>query len=118
MRDFWPRWRHRKIYFAYLHSQKKGNNQFKNKNQPQLSENQTVWNYNNQGIKEKTFTQTGRRGTDRQPGRRGHAGKVAAGRLGIPTIAYGQTRRSNWGVRQLHNLGFQHGEIKPQNLWL
>ena len=40
----------------------------KTKNQPELTENQTVWKPNNQGVKEETFTQTGRRGGDGQPG--------------------------------------------------
>ena len=31
-------------------------------------ENQTVWKSNNQGVKEETFIQTGRRDRDRQPG--------------------------------------------------
>ena len=35
---------------------KEGNNQFKNKKQP---ENQTVWMSNNQGVEEETFIQTG-----------------------------------------------------------
>ena len=46
--------------------------------QPELPESQTVWKYNNQGVKEETFIQTGRRDGDGQPGWRGH-GKVAAG---------------------------------------
>ena len=37
----------------------KDNNQFKNKNQPELPENQTVWKSENQGLK-KTFIQTSR----------------------------------------------------------
>ena len=35
--------------------------QFKNNKQPEVPENQTAWNSNNQGVKE-TFIQTGRRG--------------------------------------------------------
>ena len=51
-------------YASFLHTTKmKDNNQFKNKKQPKLSENQTVWNSNNQGVKE-TVIQTGRRGRD------------------------------------------------------
>ena len=53
------------------HTMKEGQQQFKNKKQPELTENQTVWKSNNQGDKEETFTQTGRRGRDGQPGRRG-----------------------------------------------
>ena len=55
------------MHFAYLHNQKKDNNKFKNKKQPELPENQTVWKSNNQGVKEETFTQTGKGGWDRQP---------------------------------------------------
>ena len=36
----------------------------KNKNPPKLPENRTVWKSNNQGVKQKTFIQTGRRGRD------------------------------------------------------
>ena len=60
------------VCFTSLHNQKKDNNQFKNKKkQPELIENQTTWNSNNQGDKEK-FIQSGRRGRDRQPRQRVH----------------------------------------------
>ena len=49
----------------------KGQQQFKNKKQPELTENQTVWKSDNQGDKEETFIQTGRRGGDGQLGWRG-----------------------------------------------
>ena len=74
---------------------KEGQQQFKNKKQPALTENQTVWKSDNQGVKEETFIQTGKRGRDRQPGRedsqqgcnwRTGAGKVASGRAGSPTF--------------------------------
>ena len=48
-----------------MHNQKKNNNQFKNNKQPEVPENQTACNSDNQGVKE-TFTQTGRRGRDRR----------------------------------------------------
>ena len=45
-----------------------------------MTENPTVWKSDNQGDKEETFIQTGRRGGDGQPGRvRRTHGKVAAG---------------------------------------
>ena len=44
--------------------QKKDSNKFKNGKKPELTENQTVWKSNNQGVKEETFIQTGRRGRD------------------------------------------------------
>ena len=37
---------------------KEGQQQFKNKKQPELTENQTVWKSDNQGDKEETFIQT------------------------------------------------------------
>ena len=68
-RDFQPRWRHTWTHCAPSHNQMKDNNKFKNKKQPELTENQTVWKSDNQGVKEETFIQTGRRGGDGQPGR-------------------------------------------------
>ena len=47
---------------------KEGQQQFKNKEQPELTENRTVWKSNNQGDKEETFIQTSRRGGDGQLG--------------------------------------------------
>ena len=58
-----------------------------------MPENQTVWKSNNQGIKEETFIQTGRKGRDGQPGQRGYAARLgqaveaAAGGVGGPTFA-------------------------------
>ena len=46
-------------------TKKKDNNKFKNKKQ-ELTENRTVWKSDNQGVKEGTFIQTGRRGGDGQ----------------------------------------------------
>ena len=80
------------------HNQKKDSNEFKNKKQPKLPENQTTWKSDNQGVKEETFIQTCKRGGDRQCGQRGHVarwpleegvGKVVAGRVGGPTFAFG-----------------------------
>ena len=51
-----------------LHKQKKNNSKFKNKKQPELTENRTVWKSDNQGVKEETFIQTNRRGGDRKVG--------------------------------------------------
>ena len=87
----------------------KNNNKFKNKNQPELPENQTVWKSHNQGDKEETFIQTGRRGRDGQPRWRARrqledrarwrlAGEAATGGLD----------------NRLRNPEFQRGEIKPQ----
>ena len=47
---------------------KEGQQQFKNKKQPELTENQTVWKSDNHGVKEDTFIQAVRRGGDMQLG--------------------------------------------------
>ena len=47
---------------------KEGQQQFKNKKQPELTENQTARKSDNQGDKEETLIQTSRRGGDGQPG--------------------------------------------------
>ena len=57
-----------------LLAQPKGQQQFKKKKQPELTENQTVCKSDNQGDKE-TFINRGRRGGDGQPGRRGLAAR-------------------------------------------
>ena len=51
--QFRPRWRHRQKHLASLHNQKEDENQFKINKQPKAPENQTAWNSDNQGIKEK-----------------------------------------------------------------
>ena len=85
-----------KIHCAFSHNQKKDNNKFKNKTQPELPENQTVWKSNNQAVKVETFIQTGRKGEmcswggeDYQQGHgwRTWAGEVAAGRARGPTFS-------------------------------
>ena len=58
-----------------LLAQPKGQQQFKKKKQPELTENQTVCKSDNQGDKEETFIQTGRRGGDGQLGQRGLAAR-------------------------------------------
>ena len=50
-----------------LLSQPKEGQQFKNKKQPEMTENRTVWKSDNQGDKEDTFIQTDRRGGAGQP---------------------------------------------------
>ena len=54
----------------------KDNHQFKNKKQPELLENLTVWKSDNQGVKKETFIQTSRRGRVGQPGQRGPGGST------------------------------------------
>ena len=53
---------------CFLAQPKEGQQQFKNKKQLELTENRTVWKSNNEGVKEETFIQTGRRGEDGQLG--------------------------------------------------
>ena len=79
--------------------QPKGQQQFKNKKQPELTENRTVWKSNNQGDKEEPFIQTSRMGGDRQPGQRG---LVARRWLAEPTVQPRAPARGN----------------KASNLWL
>ena len=43
---------------------KEGQQQFKNKKQPELAENRTVWKSDNEGDKEETFIQISRRGRE------------------------------------------------------
>ena len=70
----------------------------------------------NQGVKEKTFIQTGRRGRDGQPEGRGLSARwQLAGRviLHLHADKLGGTTGERDRPR---NPGFQLGEIKPQNL--
>ena len=53
----------------FLLTQPKEGQQFKNKKQPELTENRTVSKSDNQGVKEDTFIQTDRRDGDTQLGR-------------------------------------------------
>ena len=52
------------MHWASSHNQKKDNNNWKNKKQPELIENWTTQKSDNQGDKEETFIQTSRRGRD------------------------------------------------------
>ena len=60
---------------CFLIQPKEGQQQFKNKEQPELRENQTVWKSDNQGDKEETLIQTSSRGGDGQLGQIGLAAK-------------------------------------------
>ena len=66
----------------------------KKKKQPELTKNWTVWKSDNQGVKEETFIQTGRRGGDASRAERTHGrveagglSEVVAGGVGGPTFA-------------------------------
>ena len=104
---------------------------FKNKKQPEQTENQTVWKSNHQGDKEETFIQTGRRGGDGQPGRRRllgwwtrRGGRLwnkrmgqAVWQLADPAAPYSRIDKLGRmaGERsRTRNPGLQRWEIKPQ----
>ena len=75
---------------ASLHNQKKDNNQFKNKKQSELPENQTAWTPDNQEVKEEIFIQTSKRGREGQRRQRGAAKEERmSGKVG------GQTKQSH-----------------------
>ena len=61
-------------------------------------ENQTVWKSDNQGVKEETFIQTGRRGGDRQPGAERTCDKAVAGEPGWVGVGWqsGQSHICVW----------------------
>ena len=108
-------------YTASSHNQK--DNKFKNKKQPELTENQTVWKSDNQGVKEETFIQTSRRGGDGQPS--GEDSQQGGGWwnrwLVEPAVPHLHTDKpgGTTGKRERPpNPGFQCREIKPQNHWL
>ena len=90
---FWPRWRCRETHGVSSHNQKK-DNKFKNKKEPELTENRTQWKSGNQGVKEETSIQSSTKGRDRQPdgedswqGEAGGLGEAVACGLGGPTFA-------------------------------
>ena len=94
---------------------KEGQQQFKNKKQP---ENQTVCKSNNQGNKEGTFIQTGRKGGDGHPGgedsRQGGPREVVDCGAGWAKLQLaGEAADGGPGDRP-HNAQFQRREIKPQ----
>ena len=98
---------------------KEGQQQFKNKKQPERTENQTICKSNNQGIKEETFIQTGRRGRDRQPGgedlQQGkswqtRAGKAVAGRVSSPTLCADKLGGTTKEGDRLHKPGSNVGK--------
>ena len=80
-----------------LLAQPKGQQQCKNKNQPKLTENRTVWKSDNQGDKEETFIQTSRRGGDGQLKWRG----LAATRRLVNPEMWRTVERLGQAVQQL-----------------
>ena len=89
---------------------KEGNNQFKIKKQPKLPENQTVWKSNNQGFKEETFNQMGRKDRDRQPGQRGNMATPWLADQVAPYLHADKLRGTNGEQERPHNPMLQHGE--------
>ena len=61
--------------FTSSNNQKEDNNQYKINKQPKVPENQTAWNSNNQGIKEKINqnNQTGKAAGPSRPTQKNHA---------------------------------------------
>ena len=83
---------------------KEGQPQFKNKKQPELTENRTTQKSDDQGDKEETFIQTSRRGGDGQLGQRGL----------LPTQPDPETWRTGQAVRLLADPAAPHSHIdKP-----
>ena len=113
--NFRPRWRRRHTHCASSHNQKKDNT-FKNKNQPELPENGTVRRSNNQGVKEETFILTGRGGGDGQPGWRRLVARQWLEDQEAPHLTVDKPGGTTGEQDRSRNPGFQHGEIKPQNL--
>ena len=84
--------------------------------QPELTENRTVWKCDNQGIKEETFIQTGRRSGDGQLGQRRH---VATWQMAEWVVPHLHAKKPGGTTREQDrpcNPGFQRREIKTQNL--
>ena len=71
---------------------KEGQQQFKNKKQPELTENRTVWKSNNQGDKDDTFIQTGRRGGDGSLEERTYSKAAAGGPREVAVCGTGWAR--------------------------
>ena len=97
----------------------------KTKNNQKLPENQTVWKSNNQGVKEETFIQTGRRRGNRQPVQTGCAARwwtcQARRQLedqAVPHSCVDKPGETTGKQDRPCNLGFQCRKPKPQNLWL
>ena len=78
--------------------------------------NQTVWNSHNQGVKEETFIQTGRRGRDRKLGQRGRTARWQLADLAVPHLCTDKLGGITREQDRPGNPEFQCGEIKPQNL--
>ena len=103
------------MHFASLHNIK-DNNKFKNRKQPELPENRTVWKSDNQEVKEETFIQTSRKGGNRQLGQRGHVARWWLVEWAVLHLCAEKLGGTTGEQHRPHNPGFQCRGIKPQNL--
>ena len=69
----------------------------------------------NQGVKKETFTHIRRRGGDGQPERRGIVVRRQLVERTVPHWHADKLGGTTGERERLHNPGFQHREIKPQN---
>ena len=114
--DFQPRWRNRYIHCTSSHNQKRAATNLKTKKQPELPENRTVWEPDNQGVKEETFTQTGRRGGGRQLVWRELPARQRLVEQAVPHLHADKLGGITGDRDSPHNPVFQSREVKPQNL--
>ena len=97
-------------------NQSEKDNKIKNKKQPELPENQTIWKSNNQGDKEETFIQTGNKTRDGQPGRTGLMARWWLEDWVVPHLCADKPGGTTEEQDRLGNPGFHYREIKPPNL--
>ena len=92
---------------------KEGKQQFKDKKQPELTENRTVWESDNQGDKAETFIQTGRRCGDVQPEREDSwqgSGWQTGWQTAQPRAPAQGNKASNLSVKRLMGVEMAAGE--------
>ena len=100
---------------------KEGQQQFKNKKQTELTENRTAGKSENQGNKEETFIQTGRRSGNGQPGRGGlrtwrwlvDPVRWQIVEWGRPGCSWQAPQGGGWQALQPHI----HAEINQEERW-
>ena len=84
--EFQPRWRYRQICFASSHNPKKDNNQFKNKEQPELTENHLHGSPTTKELKKHSSRLVGGAERGSWGGREGMQQGKVADRVGDPTF--------------------------------
>ena len=101
---FWWRWRHKWIHCASLHSQRKVNNKFKNKNNQKWQRIELYGSLTTKELKKK------------------HSSRPVARQLLVERmVQHLHVNRQGGATGEQDgplNPWFQHGEIKPQNLWM